>query len=294
MYQHSETLDYYKGNFTQFHTTKAERHKNQLREYQNQVEYRAHLQAFIDRWRYNANRAAQAQMKIKILEKLPELEPPEVENSIFFKFPDPEKLGPPILQMTDCTFGYTPEKTILERIYLDMQMDSRIAVVGPNGAGKTTMLKLLTGKLEPQKGMVHRHGRLRFALFSQHHVDQLDVNVSSVEFMAKTWPGKSEEEYRRQLGSFGITGMVGLQQISTLSGGQKSRVAFACLGLQNPHFLILDEVNFCFFLPSVVCGSLVAVCVVCTDTNSSFSFFLPLCSLLITWIWIRSMLSQVH
>ncbi|KAG0335435.1 hypothetical protein BG004_008443, partial [Podila humilis] len=241
LYQHSEQLDYYKGNFTQFHTTKSERHKNQLKEYQNQLEYRAHLQAFIDRWRYNANRAAQAQMKIKILEKLPELEPPEVENSIFFKFPDPEKLGPPILQMTDCTFGYTPEKNILENIYLDMQMDSRIAVVGPNGAGKTTMLKLLTGKLEPQKGMVHRHGRLRFALFSQHHVDQLDVTLTSVEFMAKNWPGKSEEEYRRQLGSFGITGMVGLQQISTLSGGQKSRVAFACLGLQNPHFLILDE-----------------------------------------------------
>ncbi|KAI1319699.1 hypothetical protein EDD11_003393 [Mortierella claussenii] len=241
LHQHSEKLDYYKGNFTQFDTTKAERHKSQLREYENQIQYRAHLQAFIDRWRYNANRAAQAQMKIKILEKLPELEPPEVENSIFFKFPDPEKLGPPILQMTDCTFGYTPEKTILEHIFLDMQMDSRIAVVGPNGAGKTTMLKLLTGKLEPQKGLVHRHGRLRFALFSQHHVDQLDVNVTSVEFMAKHWPGKSEEEYRRQLGSFGITGMVGLQQIATLSGGQKSRVAFACLGLQNPHFLILDE-----------------------------------------------------
>ncbi|KAI8346708.1 P-loop containing nucleoside triphosphate hydrolase protein [Mortierella sp. GBAus27b] len=241
LHQHTEKLDYYKGNFTQFDTTKAERHKSQLREYENQVQYRAHLQAFIDRWRYNANRAAQAQMKIKILEKLPELEPPEVENPIFFKFPDPEKLGPPILQMTDCTFGYSSERIILDKIYLDMQMDSRIAVVGPNGAGKSTMLKLLTGKLEPQKGLVHRHGRLRFALFSQHHVDQLDVTVSSVEFMAKTWPGKTEEEYRRQLGAFGVTGMVGLQQISTLSGGQKSRVAFACLGLQNPHFLILDE-----------------------------------------------------
>lgn len=94
LYQHSETLDYYKGNFTQFHTTKSERHKNQLKEYQNQLEYRAHLQAFIDRWRYNANRAAQAQMKIKILEKLPELEPPEVENSIFSSSPIPRNLDP--------------------------------------------------------------------------------------------------------------------------------------------------------------------------------------------------------
>ncbi|KAF9973447.1 hypothetical protein BGZ73_003312 [Actinomortierella ambigua] len=241
LYQHAENLDYFKGNFTQFHATKAERQKNQLREYENQVQYRAHLQAFIDRWRYNANRAAQAQMKIKILEKLPELTPPEEENSIFFKFPDPDKLSPPILQMAECSFGYSPDRVLLNNINLDMQMDSRIAVVGPNGAGKSTILKLLTGKLEPQRGLVHRHGRLRFALFSQHHVDQLDVTLTSVEFMAKNWPGKTEEEYRRQLGAFGITGMVGLQKISTLSGGQKSRVSFACLGLQNPHFLILDE-----------------------------------------------------
>jgi len=96
--------------------------------------------------------------------------------------------------------------------------------------------------LQPLKGFVHRHGRLRFALFMQHHVDQLDLDTTAVGFMSKTWPGKSEEEYRRQLGSFGITGMTALQRLDTLSGGQKSRVAFACLGLQNPHILILDEV----------------------------------------------------
>lgn len=77
----------------------------------------------------------------------------------------------------------------------------------------------------------------------QHHVDQLDLGTSPVGFMAQKYPGKSEEEYRRQLGNFGITGMTGLQSLETLSGGQKSRVTFACLGLRNPHILILDEVN---------------------------------------------------
>ncbi|ORY04634.1 P-loop containing nucleoside triphosphate hydrolase protein [Basidiobolus meristosporus CBS 931.73] len=241
LHQHSEKLDYYKGNFTQFYATKEERRKNQLREYESQMQYRQHLQDFIDRWRYNANRAAQAQMKIKILEKLPELEKPEDETIVTFSFPETEKLSPPILQMDEVTFGYGDGRTILGGISFDMQMDSRIAVVGPNGAGKSTMLKLLTGQLEPRTGMVHRHGRLRLAYFTQHHVDQLDLNLSPVGYMAKAFPGRTEEEYRRYLGRFGISGMVGLQPIQTLSGGQKSRVAFACLAIQDPHFLVLDE-----------------------------------------------------
>ncbi|KAK9723376.1 ATP-binding cassette, regulator of translational elongation [Basidiobolus ranarum] len=241
LHQHSEKLDYYKGNFTQFYATKEERRKNQLREYESQLQYRQHLQDFIDRWRFNAKRAAQAQSKIKILEKLPELEKPEDETIVTFSFPETEKLSPPILQMNEVTFGYNNGQTILSGVSFDMQMDSRIAVVGPNGAGKSTMLKLLIGQLEPRTGLVHRHGRLRLAYFTQHHVDQLDLNLSAVAYMAVAYPGRTEEEYRRYLGKFGISGMVGLQAIQTLSGGQKSRVAFACLAIQDPHFLVLDE-----------------------------------------------------
>ncbi|KAJ1972958.1 ATP-binding cassette, regulator of translational elongation [Dimargaris xerosporica] len=241
VHQHSEKLDYYKGNFSVFHGTKEERRKNQIREYESQLQYRQHLQDFIDRWRYNAKRAAQAQSKIKILEKLPVLEAPEDETVVTFRFPDPEALSPPILQMDEVGFGYTPEKRILSGVNIDMQMNSRIAVVGPNGAGKSTMLKLLIGKLDPVTGMVHRHGRLRIAYFTQHHVDQLEMDLSPVAYMAKAFPGRSEQEYRAQLGAFGISGMTGLQTIRTLSGGQKSRVAFACLAIQQPQMLILDE-----------------------------------------------------
>ncbi|CAG8770467.1 17024_t:CDS:2 [Gigaspora margarita] len=241
LHQHSERLDYYKGNFTQFYATKEERRKNHLREYESQMQYRQHLQDFIDRWRYNAKRGPQAQSKIKILEKLPVLEPPEIEVGVTFKFPNPDALSPPILQLNDVSFGYASGPTILSNVNLSVQLDSRIAVVGPNGAGKSTLLKLLTGILEPRSGQVHRHGRLRFAHFMQHHVDQLILDKNAVAFMAQKFPGKIEEEYRRQLGNFGITGMTGLQPLKTLSGGQKSRVSFACLGLQHPHILILDE-----------------------------------------------------
>ncbi|RDW71905.1 p-loop containing nucleoside triphosphate hydrolase-28 [Coleophoma crateriformis] len=242
IHQHSERLDYYKGaNFESFYATKEERRKTAKREYENQMVQRAHLQAFIDKFRYNAAKSSEAQSRIKKLEKMPVLDAPESEYTVHFKFPEVEKLSPPIVQMTDVSFGYTKDKPLLKNVDLDVQLDSRIGIVGPNGAGKTTVLKLLIGKLTPTSGLISQNPRLRIGFFAQHHVDALDLTTSAVGFMAKNFPGKQDEEYRRHLGAFGITGMTGLQKMEFLSGGQKSRVAFACLSLQNPHILVLDE-----------------------------------------------------
>lgn len=242
IYQHSERLDYYRGsNFDSFYATKEERRKNAQREYDNQMEYRKHLQTFIDKFRYNASKASEAQSRIKKLEKLPVLEPPEAETTISFNFPEPDKVSPPIIQLQDVTFGYSPDKLLLKDVDLDVQLDSRIALVGGNGCGKTTLLKLLMGQLKPLSGQVNSNARLRIGYFAQHHIDGMDITCSPVEWMAKIHPGKTDEEYRRHLGAFGITGPLGLQKIAHMSGGQKSRVAFAGLGLNTPHILILDE-----------------------------------------------------
>lgn len=242
VHQHSERLDYYKGaNFDSFYATKEERKKIAKREYEKQMAERAHLQAFIDKFRYNAAKSSEAQSRIKKLERMPVLEPPESDYVVHFKFPDVEKLSPPIVQMSDVSFGYSKDKLLLRNVELDVQLDSRIGIVGPNGAGKTTVLKLLTGQLQPTSGLISTHARLRIGYFAQHHVDALDLTTSAVSFMAKTYPGKTDEEYRRHLGAFGITGTTGLQRMELLSGGQKSRVAFACLSLTNPHILVLDE-----------------------------------------------------
>ena len=242
IHQHSERLDYYKGaNFDSFYATKEERRKTAKREYENQMAARAHLQAFIDKFRYNAAKSSEAQSRIKKLEKMPILEAPESEYIVHFRFPDVEKLSPPIIQMTNVSFGYEPNQPLLKHVDLDVQLDSRIGIIGPNGAGKTTALKLLIGALSPTSGLISANPRLRMGFFAQHHVDALDMNASAVSFMATNYPGKSDEEYRRHLGAFGITGMTGLQKMELLSGGQKSRVAFACLGLTNPHILVLDE-----------------------------------------------------
>ncbi|KAG5925054.1 hypothetical protein E4U61_003743 [Claviceps capensis] len=242
IHQHSERLDYYRGaNFDAFYATREERKKIAKKEYENQMAQRAHLQAFIDKFRYNAAKSSEAQSRIKKLEKMPVLTPPEADYSVKFTFPEVEKLSPPIIQMSEVTFGYTKDQPLLRNIDLDVQLDSRIGIVGPNGAGKTTILKLLIGKLDVTTGLVTAHPRLRIGFFAQHHVDALDLTVSAVSFMAKTYPGRKDEEYRRQLGAFGITGTTGLQKMEFLSGGQKSRVAFACLALTNPHILVLDE-----------------------------------------------------
>ncbi|KAI7686673.1 hypothetical protein D0864_13622 [Hortaea werneckii] len=143
--------------------------------------------------------------------------------------------------MSNVSFGYTKDNPLLKNVDLDVQLDSRIGIVGPNGAGKTTALKLLIGALQPTSGLISQNPRLRIGFFAQHHIDALDMSASAVGFMAAKYPGKSDEEYRRHLGAFGITGMTGLQKMGLLSGGQKSRVAFACLGLTNPHILVLDE-----------------------------------------------------
>uniref|UniRef100_A0A0V0G5K9 ATP-binding cassette sub-family F member 3 n=1 Tax=Triatoma dimidiata TaxID=72491 RepID=A0A0V0G5K9_TRIDM len=238
---HSATLDPYRGNYTRFYTVKCERLRNRTREIEAQEQHRAHVKEFIDRFRYNANRASSVQSKIKMLEKLPELKPIEKEVEVVLRFPEVDPLSPPILQLKEVSFGYAPGTLVLQNIELGATLDSRICIVGDNGAGKTTLLKLILGIHSPSAGTRVVHRNLRFAYFSQHHVDQLQMNCSAVELLQQEFPGKPMEEYRRQLGSFGVSGDLALQVVASLSGGQKSRVAFAKMCMSNPNFLILDE-----------------------------------------------------
>lgn len=241
LHLHSQRIESYRGNYETFEKTKSDKLKNQQREYEAQQQHRAHVQEFIDRFRYNANRASSVQSKIKMLEKLPELKPVEKETEVVLRFPDADALSPPILQLNEVSFHYTPDHNIFSNVNLSATLESRICIVGDNGAGKTTLLKIIMGMLTPTKGIRHVHRNLKFGYFSQHHVDQLDMNVNCVELLQSSYPGKRSEEYRRQLGSFGISGDLALQLVASLSGGQKSRVAFARMCMGNPNFLVLDE-----------------------------------------------------
>ncbi|EDW79219.1 uncharacterized protein Dwil_GK25825 [Drosophila willistoni] len=240
---HGQELEAYKGNYDQFEKTKTEKLKSQRREYEAQMAHRAHVQEFIDRFRYNANRASSVQSKIKMLEKLPELKPVEKETVVTLKFPEVEPLNPPVLAISEVSFRYQPTDPlpIFKGVNLSATSDSRICIVGENGAGKSTLLKIIVGQLSTIYGNIVLHRGLRIGYFAQHHVDHLNMNVTCVGVLAELFPGRPDEEYRRQLGSFGISGPLALQSIASLSGGQKSRVALAKMCMAEPNFLVLDE-----------------------------------------------------
>lgn len=192
----------------------------------------------------------------------PELKPVEKEVEVVLKFPDVEPLNPPVLTLNEVSFMYSKDKVIFNNINLNANLESRICIVsitdrgashfprtnpidhskvGENGAGKTTLLKIMQGMLVPTGGMISQHRGLKYGYFAQHHVDQLNMNTTCVGLLQDAFPGKPVEEYRRQLGSFGVSGDLALQLVASLSGGQKSRVTFAKMCMARPNFLILDE-----------------------------------------------------
>uniref|UniRef100_A0A915JNG5 ABC transporter domain-containing protein n=1 Tax=Romanomermis culicivorax TaxID=13658 RepID=A0A915JNG5_ROMCU len=240
----NQRLDHYSGDYDNFEKARAEKLKNEQREYDAQKQLREHVQTFIDRFRYNANRAALVQSKIKMLEKLPVLKPIETDADVKFDFPASERINATVLQLDEITFAYDPKDKstlIFEKCDLNADADSRICIVGENGAGKTTLLKLLNGELEPTSGFRRPHRTLKIAYFTQHHVDQLLYDQNALQFIQTKFPGQTMENYRAALGRFGISGDLVFQPIASLSGGQKSRLAFSLICMQAPNFLILDE-----------------------------------------------------
>lgn len=135
-----------------FDKTKSDKHLHQQREYESQMAYREHLQTFIDRFRANANRAAQAQSKVKMLEKLPELELVEEEPPVVIKFADCDRVSGSLIKLDEVTFGYNSKNIIVDGVNLSAGAGSKITIVGDNGSGKTTVLKILAGLMEPTKG----------------------------------------------------------------------------------------------------------------------------------------------
>jgi len=165
-------------------------------------------------------------------------------------FPSAAELPPPCISVIDAAFGYTEDRILYENLNFGVDCDSRIAIVGPNGAGKSTFLKLLDGSLQPTEGFVRRHSKLSLARFTQHHVEMMDPDEDAVVHMRRLGAsgiradGTSDvtiEEARKYLGRFGLQGDLALQPVKHLSGGQKSRLAFAELAWSTPHLLLLDE-----------------------------------------------------
>ena len=235
-----QKLYYYKGNYTDFEKTRSERKKILHRQHEAQAKQLEHMQEFIDRFRYNAKRASLVQSRIKAMSKIDIVEEILEDPSCIFIFPNPDKLNPPVLRLDNVDLGYNG-KVIVEKINLSVDMSSRIALVGANGCGKTTLLKGLEGSLEPMNGLCYRHSKLRLAIFAQHHVEQLDLELCPIEQIAKMYPDMQTDKIRAHLSKFGISGNLALRPNYLLSGGQKSRVALAAIVINNPQIILMDE-----------------------------------------------------
>jgi len=200
------------------------------------------------------NNAAAVASKRKNLEDLEEelerIQPPNAEKSLTFEFPDVGELEGFIIKMINVTFKYDNMKNyLLENISFQVDMDSRIGMIGANGIGKSTLVKLMLGKLQPNEGSAEINRQARIALFTQYHMDQLNLEQNAIEFICQRFVNdeemqkeKDKEQYvRRRLGRFNLTGKQHTQKMKYLSGGQKSRVAFCVATWTKPHFLIMDE-----------------------------------------------------
>ena len=235
-------LNYFKGNYDMFEKVRGEMIRRNKKAHEAQAKQIGHIKEFIDKFRYNAKRASMVQSRIKQLDKLDIVEEIAEDPTCIFIFPQPEdSINPPLLRLDEAMIAYDPTKIILKGVNFYIDMESRISIVGPNGSGKTTLLKTLTGELPLLSGYYYRHNRLRLGLYTQHHVDSLDLRLSPIEQMQALFSGQTAESFRNYLGSFGITGSMALRPMYLLSGGQKSRVALAVVTWRRPHILMMDE-----------------------------------------------------
>ncbi|XP_061374261.1 ABC transporter F family member 3 [Gastrolobium bilobum] len=238
----NQKLTTYKGNYDNFEKTREEQIKNQQKALEANEKARSHMQTFIDKFRYNAKRASLVQSRIKALERMGHVDEIVNDPDYKFEFPTPDdRPGPPIISFSDASFGYPGGPILFRNLNFGIDLDSRVAMVGPNGIGKSTILKLIAGELQPSSGTVFRSAKVRIAVFSQHHVDGLDLSSNPLLYMMRCYPGVPDQKLRAHLGSFGVTGNLALQPMYTLSGGQKSRVAFAKITFKKPHIILLDE-----------------------------------------------------
>ena len=199
------------------------------------------MQKFVDKFRFNAKRSTLAQSRIKAINKIELVDEVLMDPTQVFMFPNPEKISPPIMRLDEAVVGWTQAVPLLKKVNVNVDMETRIALVGPNGAGKSTLVKTLIGQIENLDGYRFIHGKLRIGVFTQHHMDMLDARLSAVEQLMKAHPDETSEKVRTHLGSFGINGNLALRPMYLLSGGQKSRVSFALITWNKPHILMLDE-----------------------------------------------------
>ena len=234
-------LDLYTGGYDSFESQRAE--KERLAEaMRGKIEAkRAHMQAFVDRFRAKASKATQAQSRLKMLAKLPVISAQAMEHTAPFTLPSPARpLAPPLVRLENVTVGYDGPP-ILKRLNLRLDLDDRVGLLGVNGAGKSTFAKMIAGALPISGGDMHRDRRMKVGWFHQHQIEALDPNDTPLDIIRTKMPEASESARRSKLAQFGLGYDKAETTAANLSGGERARLLLNLVAMDAPHLLILDE-----------------------------------------------------
>ena len=231
----------YPGNYDAFERQRRERQAQAASARAQQEAKRQKLQAYIDRWRYKAHTARQAQSRMKALARMEPIAAAAEDPSLVFEFPSPKEMRPPLVTLDDAAVGYVAGTPVLSRLNLRIDPDDRIALLGRNGNGKTTLARLLAGQLKPMAGSLTADGKLRVGYFAQHMVEDLVPDETPLQHMTRLLPAARPGAVRAQLGHFGFSGDKAQVEVCKLSGGERARLALALVTREAPHILILNE-----------------------------------------------------
>ena len=233
-------LTLWQGPYDQFARQRAEQRAVLSAAAKKQDARRAHLQSFVDRFKAKASKAKQAQSRVKMLEKMEIITPPEEAAKQVFSFPQPDELSPPIVALEGGAVGYG-DRTVLRNLSLRIDQDDRIALLGRNGQGKSTLSKLLAARLPLMAGRMTSASKLRVGYFAQHQVDELDIEETPLQHIRRMRPEETPARLRARLAGFGLLADQAETVVGRLSGGQKARLSLLLATLDAPHMLILDE-----------------------------------------------------
>jgi len=234
-------LGLYSGSFDAFLRARREAASRQAALAQRQQRERDRLQRFIDRFRYKASKARQAQSRIKALARLEPVALIAEAAPVTLRLPQPGELSPPLISLDRVSAGYVPGQPVLSRLDLRLDPDDRIALLGANGNGKTTLARLLAGRLEALSGRMTRAPKLSCGFFAQHQIEEMRPAESAFDHLASLMPDSPPEGVRARLGGFGFSQDKAFVPVGELSGGEQARLNLALVTHDAPALLILDE-----------------------------------------------------
>jgi ATP-binding cassette subfamily F protein 3 len=234
-----QSIELYRGNYSQFELIRAERMSEIQSNYIKQQKEIEHMQSFVRRFKAKATKAKQAQSRVKALEKMELIAPAHIDSPFKFTIPETDKISNPLVRLNEASLGY--DEVILKDIDITICPGDRIGLLGPNGAGKSTFIKSLVGSIPILSGERERGVNFTVGYFSQHQVDDLDLSISAFQHIQKIDGNISEKEIRTYLGGFNFKGDKVKDPIKLFSGGEKARLAFAIIAFKKPNILLMDE-----------------------------------------------------